>query len=506
MKRQDFIKAIRQDGMSFRADDISIDTGSEKFSGKGTIRISEGQFLVEVTLNDLTKAPTIKMGIFGRSQFWNVSGLIENEIKFHFQGMPSGQTAHYGYHSWKNINLSTRSMDLVPCGLDALTTAERKKWSKDVLKAHRDLGLNNAANAAVPDADPAETNECTSVEVSFYAQLRDFDLITCNGQTITTEKNDFLGGPFESIKSNTFHGEFQEWKFALIKQEKDLDIYFRSKPEYKSQGEEHDQRFFRAFLNSVAFTHAQHTWPFLTEYHRDGKLILDRVHLSNDVARSSHSPFTKRLAFDALISRSQWRFLNPLEKAYLFFSSNSKLSREIAHLLYLFRESSTSGVPKGIALLSLCSLFESLLHAIYDERIAVLNKAATKSFEDAKRDTLEVIRLKASRSENPTSFDRIINIVTGATSLRPKDKFKAIIEHWQLKPEDHWNEIFAAWERHRHPLSHRMSKGDESEESNRATLLAESRIGGAINCMILKLMNYAGCVSISSYEDKYAEI
>jgi hypothetical protein len=37
-------------------------------------------------------------------------------------------------------------------------------------------------------------------------------------------------------------------------------------------------------------------------------------------------------------------------------------------------------------------------------------------------------------------------------------------------------------------------------------MLAESRIAGAINCMILKLMNYSGYARLSVYEDKYAQI
>jgi len=51
-----------------------------------------------------------------------------------------------------------------------------------------------------------------------------------------------------------------------------------------------------------------------------------------------------------------------------------------------------------------------------------------------------------------------------------------------------------------------MSKANESDESYEEDLLAESRIAGAINCMILKLMNYSGYVRRSAFEAKYAQI
>jgi hypothetical protein len=253
----------------------------------------------------------------------------------------------------------------------------------------------------------------------------------------------------------------------------------------------------------VAFTHGHHTWPFLTEYHRDGKLILNNVHLSSNVANTSHAPFTNRLAFEAQVNRLNWKFSEPLEKAYLFFSVESKLSSEITHLLYLFREASTSGVPQGITLLGLCSLFESLLHAIYDDQITPLASADTSDFESAKKDALEAVTLKAGLSQNPASFDRIIGILTSAKPLRPKDKLEAILDQFQLKPKARWLEIFKLWRDYRNPLSHRLSDNDDSEASTKENLLAESKIAGAINSIILKRMGYSGPVHASAYEEQY---
>src|SRR5580700_3127834 len=118
MKRQDFLNAVRQNGSAFRADNISIDSGSSKVSGKGTLRVSDSRFLLDVTFDDLANVPIISMGSKGRSEFWKVRGLIEDEIEFYFEGMPSGRRDHYGHHAWKVLTMSSCSLDLIPSGLD----------------------------------------------------------------------------------------------------------------------------------------------------------------------------------------------------------------------------------------------------------------------------------------------------------------------------------------------------------------------------------------------------
>jgi hypothetical protein len=506
MKREEFIKAVRHDGASFRTDNISIDTGTSKVSGKGTFRICDGRFLLDVTLDDLTNVPAIPMGFKGRSEFWKIRGRIEDEIEFYFEGMPSGRKDHYGHHPWKVLPMSSCFLDLIPSGLDALTTAERRKWREDALKAHQLATGGHVTETVQENLIPTTQADTCIFDVSFDAVLRDYKLIAFNGGTTTTVKNTFFEDSSESSATDTFHGKFQGWKFGLIQREKDLHVHFWSESEYKSLNEDEDRRLFRAFLNAVAFTHGKHTWPFLMEHHRDGRLLLDRIHLSSDVARTAHAPFTESLDFDARIGRLKWNFIEPLEASYRFFCSNSKLSNEISHLLYLFRETSASGVPKRIALLGLCSLFESLVHIIYEEQIAPNAVANTTAFNSAKEKSIAAVKLLASQSENPSSFDRIIAILTCAAPLRFKDEFDAVITHLHLGSEKRWHGIFELWRDCRNPLCHRLSDEDESEASTKDQLLAESRIAGAINCMILKLMGYSGFTRLSAFEDEYGQI
>ena len=227
---------------------------------------------------------------------------------------------------------------------------------------------------------------------------------------------------------------------------------------------------------------------------------------TSDVARTAHGPFSEKLDGNARTGRLEWNFIDPLEKAYRFFGLNSKLSIEVIHLLYLLREASAQGVAKRITLLGLCSLFESLVHVIYDEQIAGRNLTDTATFEAARKDAIEAVRLRASQSANPSAYDRIVGILTSAAVLRLKDEFEAVLDHLSLGPKERWLGVFELWHDYRNPLSHRLSNDNGSEVSMKEDILAESKIAGAINCMILKLMGYSGLVRLSAFEDEYGRI
>ena len=66
MNRQEFLVAIRRDGGQFRADKVVVATGQEELTGNGVVRVANGVFRIEVTLDYTTKAPDLPMGIHGR--------------------------------------------------------------------------------------------------------------------------------------------------------------------------------------------------------------------------------------------------------------------------------------------------------------------------------------------------------------------------------------------------------------------------------------------------------
>ena len=296
------------------------------------------------------------------------------------------------------------------------------------------------------------------------------------------------------------------FKSGLVQREADLHVHLRSKPGYHSQGETQDEQRFQAFLNALAFTHGQHAWPFSIEHRRDGKLVRDSVQLHKAVARTPHAPFSERLAFSALAGQLSWNFQEVLQTICAFFRSDSKLSRETTHLLYLCREAGSANVPYRITLLSLCNLLESLIQAIYAERIKPQKLVETEAFEAAKQQVCDDLKQKSSQLADPVALQRILAILANAESTNARMKFDSVVEHLGLKPEDDWRRLFKLWQDSRNPLSHRLAENDESEQSVKEDMAAESNIAGAINCMVLKLTGYSGYVQRSVFEDRYVVI
>jgi hypothetical protein len=497
MNKNDFIKAVRRDGGKFRADNIVIATDTGELHGKGVIEVMSGRFRLHVTLSAGSRPLELQMGIKVRRDFWLIQGMIEDQIGFSFRSLPSNSSHnyHFGQQDRSTLEFSANRIELTPMGFDCMTSRQMHELQQ---QANQQAGSLETTSSNVDLA--SEAAPPPNVLVTFHAILPGFKLIDRNAGTETKSNNAFLGESTRST-SDTFHGEMQGWKYGLIEKDGDLHVYLTSEPDRESLGDEHDERLLHAFLQALAFTHAQHAWPFSVEHRRDSKLVADHIQLNENVADSPHAPFTECLAFNNAVKKLTWKFGDALELAYIFSSSDSKLAREVENLLYIFREASAKGIPKRITLLCLCSLLESLVRVIYEEQIAPNKAAANDGFQRVKKETCEELIKK-----DQPAYKRLAGILSNAEPLNIRMRFDAVIEHLGLKPEQKWPELYGLWSKLRNPISHRMANGSESEESIIEETVAESRIAGAINCMILKLMKYSGYVLLSAYEDKYGQI
>jgi hypothetical protein len=494
MKKDDFLTAIRRDGQKFRVDQVAISTPKGKIAGKGVIEVRNSRFRIHVTLNDGCARPEMTMGIKFRKDFWHLQGLIEEGIHFSALTLPSSVSDNYNYGMASNstIHFSTNRIELTPTGMDCLTSQQLYEMQRQV---NKQAGIVEPKAAEVQAADaPAQPQ---NVLVTFHAILPNFKIVERNGGTQIIKKNSFLGESTHWAR-DTFHGEITNWKIGLVEKENDLHVYLTSKPEHVSASAEQDQFFFCAFMHTLAFLHGQHAWPFLIEHRRDGQLVLDRIQLNGEVAISPHAPFTEALSFFNLTKKLGWNLEVALDKAFTFFSADSKLARESEQLLYIFREATARGVPKPIALLSICSLLESLVRVIYTERIEPASTLEITEFNKAKAAVCEQLKLK-----DDAAHKRLLAILVPAEPVNIRMQFDSVIGHLALKPQDYWKDLFGIWRKARNPVSHRMSDKNDSDEAAKDDIIAESRIAGAINCMILKLMSYTGHVLISSSEEKY---
>ncbi len=501
MKKEAFIKAVRNSGEKFRVDQIQINTGRSQVSGKGTVRVADRQFVLEVTLDDPENVPSSPAWFVCASEFWEVRGTIEEEIEFTAKGRPSSSSRHFGVKTFSTLTFSFGTLDLTPSGFDTLTYAERDA----VVRGIQGDGMvaeekgDPSGNLLAAEGAPA-TN--TRAAVCVLAVLPDFKLVAINGGTLTIERNDFLGEQ-QAQAGDTFHGQMSDWRFGLIQTGADLHVHLRSTPRYASQSEADDERLIQAFLSGLAFTHGQHAWPRYLEHRREGKVVRNRVTLNAKVARTPHAPFTEAMMFGASDGSGLRQFQQALERSYIFFSQASAIQREVAQVLFVLREASSPGIPQDIALLAVCSLFESLVHAIYADRVAPGAESDGTGFADAKERACTLLKESTLASEAPAQVERICGIVRGAQSLHFRGEFEAVIQALGISAVERWRGVYDLWREFRNAVSHRISKTDDSEESLKETLQAESRIAGAVNCLILRLMGYSGTVKSSSYEDQY---
>src|SRR5438046_1175575 len=124
MNKQEFLTAIRRDGEQFRADKIVVATGQEELTGNGIVRVVDRAFQLEVTLDGVTKPPSLPRGIHGPSGFWNVGGVIGDEIHFHVRCLPHGSTEHWGDRKLAKLVFNTNRMELEPSTFDRMTYQE----------------------------------------------------------------------------------------------------------------------------------------------------------------------------------------------------------------------------------------------------------------------------------------------------------------------------------------------------------------------------------------------
>ena len=182
---------------------------------------------------------------------------------------------------------------------------------------------------------------------------------------------------------------------------------------------------------------------------------------------------------------------------------------EIDELLYLFREAGEDTVPLRVSLLTICTLYESLMRSIHAHRLKSLIKSdEVVAFTEAQTEVLKHIKKRQDESQvlQASAFSRLFNILQSSSSESIREIVNAATSFlWTSSPID-WKAIHKEWATYRNPLSHKIAESPGEEKDFRGELVAVSRISGAINAVILKLMGYSGMARVSTFEDTYKSI
>jgi hypothetical protein len=480
MTADEFVKIVRKGADKLRVDDVVFNTGSEEFHGKGLMRIGRKRIDVELTINKGEIVPELKTGIYTKRDYWKLTGVIEDQLQFQCDYVgPSGWSSKSWPDEITKCTFNLHPIELIPSGWDAMPRQERNRQM-------RELQASDLAASGKPEQ--AKGDERTD-DFYFCATLFEFPLLASSwGKEVKFEIDNY------------------EITFQKEKENSDLHVSLCSKSKHHSLGERDDWNKFNAFMKALAFMHGMNAWPYRVVYWRGGQKITDRITAAYKLSKTSHAPFTERLSFNAKTSSLKWDFQDPIKKAMAFFEMDSTLSKEVSEILFLFREAD-EGVHSEITTIALCSLFENLVRLIFRE-LNLKEKFATSSdlklFEEAKSEIADQINPQiAVKGEG---YRRLHNIVRSAQYFHIEQVFKAVVNHFGLRWQDDMEIIFDTWKKARNPIVHEKTRSNASEDEIKKSTINESRIAGAINMLLLKLIGYSGWMRSSTFEDKYREI
>jgi hypothetical protein len=498
LSKEDLITAIHGKSGRYRLDQVKIVTPDKVYKGAGIVDCRD-RLEVSITLPKRSAVPVSPRGVVARKDFWRLEGVLEGSHRISVGNL----MPHYETNTTNGITtlvFHVDQLDLAASGSDRITGRQIQKF----------LSAQRAKNAKTAEGETTKRKPVPRkpAQVTFFAVLKNYRPIARNKGTDVRETNDFLG-PKLASRQDTYMGTLPSWKYGLIQVNDDLHVHLRSLENYRSKSQDEDERHFASFLQAIAFTHGKHAWPSQLEYRKDHKLLTDRIKTVGDVSSTAHAPFSESMWGNAHVGRIQWDLSDPLQKAYQFFLANTALSKEIAELLYLFREAGADGVPLRVSLLTLCTLYESLMRSAHAHLLG--DKEKTDEVKEFNRLKARLVAQLLKRKNKVTgakvaAYARLIGLLSSASAESIREIVQAVASHfWSASPLD-WTILHKEWANNRNPLSHKIAGKGDQDGDLRGELFAVSHIAGAINAIILKLMGYSGMARISTFEDGYKVI
>jgi hypothetical protein len=477
---------IRDRRGQLRVDDVIINAGEAKLSGRGMLIFDRENLEIDLTLSG--KNVPAHGRVITSKDFWRLSGFIAGELPFRCNTVSPGGRMK----SSNGIVTITRSLNPIELVVDK---RDSSKASRRRSAATRKLGFK-----------PVRHKLATDCPFRFEATIVDCVLPAANGGTTTTWNNDFLG---ESSRQSldTFSGETTAARYALITASNgnDLNIYFESKQGFESVSEEGDWRKFRTFLGALAFLNGVHPWPFRIRYWRDGHLLSELLRAPRRPARTDYSALSEAVGFNKPDA-----FGLALKSAAESLEPDTHLNRQVTHLLFLFREGGKESIQLEIRTLACCAVLESLIRLIFKEvcfgRTGMTDAIDPNRFARLKRSLLKQAG-KFRNSKNVREHERICARIRDAAEFQIQDMFKTVGNKLGISWETTMQPLFSEWKKARNPAAHGNFKADliDQKEVEQA-FFGPSRIAGGFNMILLKLFGYSGVFRASAIEDQYQSL
>src|ERR1017187_3507908 len=82
MTDDDFVAVVRKGSDKLRVDELVLNTGQQQFRGKGMLRVSQERIEIDMILDPGQQAPPMRSGVFSKSDYWKMNGIIEDYLPF----------------------------------------------------------------------------------------------------------------------------------------------------------------------------------------------------------------------------------------------------------------------------------------------------------------------------------------------------------------------------------------------------------------------------------------
>lgn len=365
---------------------------------------------------------------------------------------------------FNKIHLSAR-------GSDAITMAEMRRILDDLntpaaeVTAFEDIGIDDAANPVpevpAPQASALETplpeasleEPLTSQRDEAFAIVPDVELLIHPNQVTSVTTHPYLSET-TSYDHTCFVGQLLGGTFCLEAKDGDVLLYFRRETLLPLDTAIPATQVLSGLLDALKFTHACQPWPYYQERRENDRVVERWILPSNGCQRDSLTPLAKsRLSYSR---EAQNLFVCAAE----YFARDTDAARTTSRALWLLHEACKSGMPYELRLITLCSIYEGLIHGLESSLLSETERART---------------------------------------VHRVQKWQMIFQRLNLPWDGVFEHVFESWEFYRHPLSHGFQ--ERTADSADRTFAAYSRITAAIYMLMAKDMGFEGHMEKSMLED-----
>jgi hypothetical protein len=160
-------------------------------------------------------------GFVGASQFWQVTGLIENKLPFHCRTVPTSHSLALGDVSTKGARFEVgRLLVGTPQLTHEHTAALLRKFS--AARKDSDGNIQESVNVTAQECEPTSSD----VVYEFTALIPGVKPLWSD-QFTTIEKTNAYLGKTTHLERDTIMGSATDVEFSLIKRKPDMEVRMR---------------------------------------------------------------------------------------------------------------------------------------------------------------------------------------------------------------------------------------------------------------------------------------